>query len=106
MPLVPLAIAATVTIGALALGICHAAEKNEVEPDLSKSVHDFILAANDGSEYPLAQHKGKLVLLVNTASKCGFTGQYEGLQALHEEFRRTGLRNYCHSQQRFHGSRV
>ena len=45
----------------------------------------------DGTLIDFATYKGKKVLIVNTASKCGFTPQYEGLQKLHEEFREQGL---------------
>ncbi len=51
----------------------------------------FTLAANDGSPYPLAQHRGQVVLLVNTASKCGFTGQYAALQQIWTTYRDQGL---------------
>jgi glutathione peroxidase len=46
---------------------------------------------NHGQVTPLATYAGHPLLIVNTASRCGFTPQYEGLQALHEEFRREGL---------------
>jgi glutathione peroxidase len=51
----------------------------------------FTLADAHGKDYPLAQHAGKVVVLVNVASKCGLTPQYKALQALHDEYRARGL---------------
>jgi glutathione peroxidase len=48
--------------------------------------YDFTVKDINGKDYPLSQLKGKKVLVVNTASKCGFTPQYEGLQELYEEY--------------------
>lgn len=53
--------------------------------------HDFQFTAIDGGALPLDQFKGKAVLLVNTASFCGFTGQYADLQALWSQYRDRGL---------------
>lgn len=55
------------------------------------TAHDFTLPALDGGTLDLAQFKGKTVLLVNTASYCGFTKQYDGLQKLWEDKREAGL---------------
>ena len=105
MPLIPIVIIITFTIGALVIGSCHAAE-DEHAPNLGKKVHDFILTANDGSEYPLAQHKGKLILLVNTASRCGFTDQYSGLQQLYTDYKDQGLTVIALPSNDFHGPRT
>ena len=53
----------------------------------TKSLHDFKVEALDGSEFDFASLKGKKVMVVNTASKCGLTPQYEQLQALYEEYK-------------------
>jgi len=55
------------------------------------SAHDFTFTAIDGSNMPLAQYAGKALLVVNTASLCGFTPQYEGLQGLYERYSDRGL---------------
>ncbi len=48
--------------------------------------YDFTVKDISGKDYPLSQFKGKKVLVVNTASKCGLTPQYEGLQELYEKY--------------------
>ena len=50
------------------------------------AITDFEVKAADGSVASLENYRGKVLLIVNTASKCGFTPQYEGLESLHREF--------------------
>lgn len=54
-------------------------------------IYDFTMKDIKGKNFPLAQLEGKLVLIVNVASKCGFTPQYEGLEALYEKYKEKGL---------------
>ncbi len=55
------------------------------------SIYDFEAETLDGKPAPLSAYRDKVVLIVNTASKCGFTPQYEGLEALYRKFRDRGL---------------
>ena len=55
------------------------------------SVFDFKVKTIDGKEVSLAEYKGKTLLIVNTASHCGFTPQYAGLEALYQKYKDKGL---------------
>lgn len=55
------------------------------------SVHDFELNNIDGEKISLNKFKGNVILIVNTASECGYTPQYEGLQALYDNYKDKGL---------------
>jgi glutathione peroxidase len=55
------------------------------------SAWDFKLTAIDGEPLPLSKYKGQVVLLVNSASKCGYTPQYDGLQKLHLDYQPRGF---------------
>jgi len=55
------------------------------------SLFDYKARTLNGEEKPLSDYKGKVLLVVNTASKCGFTPQYEGLQKLYANFADRGL---------------
>ena len=54
-------------------------------------LHDFTLKNIDGADCSLSNYEGKVVLIVNVASKCGLTPQYDGLQRLYEEYSGRGL---------------
>jgi len=65
--------------------------KRHQEAKNDMGIHQFILKTVDGRPMPLTQFKGKVVLLVNVASKCGFTKQYDDLQKLYETYKDKGL---------------
>ena len=55
------------------------------------TIYDFTAEANNGDELHFSQYKGKVLLIVNTASKCGFTPQYDGLEALYQKYAPKGF---------------
>ncbi|MDX2143946.1 MAG: glutathione peroxidase [Rhodospirillaceae bacterium] len=58
---------------------------------MAQSAHDFAFKTIDGKPLPMSEYKGKAVLVVNTASFCGYTPQYAGLQSLWEDYKDKGL---------------
>jgi len=85
------------SVSLLSLLLCAAApegEKTESKAEGSetvKSIHDFTVQDIDGKEVSLADYKGKVLMIVNVASKCGFTGQYAGLQELYDTYKDKGF---------------
>ncbi|WP_088041982.1 glutathione peroxidase [Bacillus sp. EAC] len=55
------------------------------------SIYDFQVKGSKGEEIPLSNFKDKVIVVVNTASACGYTPQYKDLQAIYEEFKEQGL---------------
>lgn len=60
-------------------------------PSVYDSIYDFTRKDIDGNKVALDQYKGKVVMIVNVASKCGFTPQYEGLEAIYEKYKDDGF---------------
>ena len=55
------------------------------------SIYDFTLNSIDGKPMPLANFKGKVILVVNVASRCGFTPQYSALESIYEKYKDQGF---------------
>jgi len=72
----------------LALLLCVAAAMSWAA---TKSIYDFTMRSIDGEQVSLGKYKGKVVLLVNVASKCGFTPQYTALEAVYEKYKDKGF---------------
>jgi glutathione peroxidase len=61
------------------------------EPPKEKSMYEFTMKNIDGSDVKLDAYRGKVAMIVNVASKCGLTPQYEGLEALYEKYKDKGF---------------
>src|SRR5690349_16415495 len=61
------------------------------EPPKEKSIYEFTMKNIDGEPVKLEAYEGKAVMIVNVASKCGYTPQYEGLEAVYEKYKDKGF---------------
>jgi len=61
------------------------------DPVNASSIHDFTMKDIDGNDVKLDAYKGKVVMIVNTASRCGYTNQYEGLQKIYDHYKTRGF---------------
>ena len=80
------------------LSLCAFSPPSHANTDLEVSMpsslpnaYQFSFKSIDGEDLPLSEFSGKVVLIVNTASKCGLTGQYKDLQSLHDTYKDKGL---------------
>ena len=78
-----------VVAGAYAYGFIF--NPSPTTPPKEKSMYEFAMKDIDGKDVKLDAYKGKVVMIVNTASKCGLTPQYEGLQALYDKYKDKGF---------------
>src|SRR5437763_12205873 len=84
---------ALAVVGAAVLSIAALSRANDKTETatVTNSVYDFTLKDIDGKEASLAQYRGKVLLLVNVASRCGLTPQYEGLEKVYLKYKDRGL---------------
>jgi len=65
--------------------------KTTQKTDRMERIYDFTALSNKGKEVNFADYEGKVLVIVNTASKCGFTPQYDGLEALYQKYKDKGV---------------
>ena len=78
-------------LGGLIMTLAASSHAETASETKTPAALDFKMQLLDGTEFDLADHRGKVVVIVNVASKCGLTPQYEQLQSLHEKYAEKGL---------------
>jgi len=86
-----LVVIAVVAAVALAYGYGLILNPTPMEPVNASSVYGFTMKDIDGNDVKLDKYKGKVVMIVNTASRCGYTPQYEGLQKIYDQYKDKGF---------------
>ena len=75
------------TLAAICIGLCVLCVDSVATAASSRSIYDFQMRDIDGKNVKLKRYKGSVLLVVNTASKCGYTPQYESLQATYDRYK-------------------
>jgi glutathione peroxidase len=78
-------------VACLVPGFRSQAEEKPAMGDEPKSVYDFTMKSIDGKDVKLSSYRGKVVMIVNVASRCGFTPQYDGLQKVYQKYQGQGF---------------
>lgn len=82
---------ASLMVASLAMASSAPAKEESEKTDKVKSVYDFAIKDINGKDVKLKHYRGKVVMLVNVASKCGYTPQYEGLQKIYAKYQGQGF---------------